>query len=151
MRSLRAAASPRPAFQSSLAPCRFMMSEMTTRKIKNPTRLIPPNDVDSRSPMSPKSSELEPLERPLDPHDPDELEPEPKEPLRELPLLLDREPLDPPLKELPPPGLRAAWATRGKGATTAAVANERTEARQSARSFMRTARRAVRSRLRRAG
>jgi hypothetical protein len=69
--------------------------------------------------MSPKSSEEEledPLERLPLLHELDEPE------LRELLLLLLRELLDPPLKELPPPGRIAALAaveTQAKATTSA--------------------------------
>jgi hypothetical protein len=100
--------------------------------------------------MSPKSSDPEdPLERLPLLHDPDELE------LREpLLLLLLRELLDPPLKELPPPGRMAAWALVTIDARANAAASDQTPARRNrpwarrgattARRLMRAARRAAR-------
>jgi hypothetical protein len=111
-----------------------MISEMITRKTTKPSELKPPSPVESRSPMSPKSPDpddpLEPL--PLL-HDPDELE------LRELLLLLllPRELLEPPLKELPPPGRIAALAV------VTIETSARTTAKRRAR-LMRRARRAAR-------
>jgi hypothetical protein len=81
-----------------------MMRETMIRKTTNPIDPKPPKPLESNSPMSPKSSDPDPEEPPYRLpllHDPDELEREP---------LLPRELLEPPLKELPPPGRRAAPA-----------------------------------------
>src|SRR4051812_16350466 len=91
----RAGASPVPASHSSRSPCLFMAKERTATKMTNPTSPNPPIPVEIRKPMRPSPSELDdPPEYPPLLRLPDQLEPE--EPC-ELPL-------EPPLKDPPPPG-----------------------------------------------